>query len=406
MADESIMVRGNATIFLGGPPLVKAATGEEVTAEELGGAYLHTSTSGVADHYAQSEPHALAIARDVLASLNPPAPSERPWTDAAAIAAAAAAAGSAPFADPSSSFDPPLYPEDELRGAIPADPRVPFDVRGVLARVLDGSRFEEFKRNYGPTLVCGFGSIHGCPVGVVANNGVIFSEAATKGAHFVQLCAQRGVPLLFLQNVTGFMVGKQAEAGGIAKHGAKMVMAVANADVPKITVVIGGSYGAGNYGMCGRAFSPHFLFTWPNARVSVMGGDQAAGVLAQVERDKRQRARGKKGGGKPGGAEEEEEVWPAAEEEAFRRAIRERYDREGCPYYASARLWDDGSILPQDTRRVVGMALAAALNGFIGGGAAGAFGGGGGAGSGGGGGVVAGGWGLGDRNTSYGVFRM
>jgi 3-methylcrotonyl-CoA carboxylase beta subunit len=396
MADESIMVRGSATIFLGGPPLVKAATGEEVTAEELGGALLHTTTSGVADHLAQSEPHALAIARDVLATLGAPARSERaPWSDLAAGASCAAA-------------DPPLFPESELRGAIPADPRSPFDVRGVLARVLDGSRFEEFKQNFGATLVCGFGAVHGCPVGVVANNGVILSEAAAKAAHFVQLCGQRGIPLLFLQNVTGFMVGKAAEAGGIAKHGAKMVMAVANADVPKITVVVGGSYGAGNYGMCGRAFSPHFLFTWPNARVSVMGGSQAAGVLAQVERDKRRRRRRKgaataaaaaaAGEGKEERDEEEEAVWPAAEEEAFRRSIRERYDREGCPYYASARLWDDGCIAPEDTRRAVGMALAASLGGFIGGGAA--------AGGGGGGGIVAGGWGLGDRNTSYGVVRM
>ena len=397
MADESIMVRGNATIFLGGPPLVKAATGEEVTAEALGGALLHTTASGVADHYAQNEPHALAIARDVLASLNPPAPADRPCCY---YGGAAAAAG---------GDDPPLYPAEELRGAVPADPRQPFDVRGVLARVLDGSRFEEFKRNYGETLVCGFGAIHGCPVGVVANNGVIFSEAAVKGAHFVQLCAQRGVPLLFLQNVTGFMIGRAAEQGGIAKHGAKMVQAVANADVPKITLVLGGSYGAGNYGMCGRAFSPHFLFTWPQARVSVMGGDQAAGVLAQVERDKRRRRRqmtkkGKgraQGGGGGGDDDDEEAVWPAAEEEEFRRAIRERYDREGCPYYASARLWDDGSIAPEDTRRVVGMALAAALQGHGQGGRAGAGGGGGG-----GDGVVAGGWGMGDRNTSYGVFRM
>jgi 3-methylcrotonyl-CoA carboxylase beta subunit len=404
MADESIMVRGNATIFLGGPPLVKAATGEEVTAEELGGAALHTTTSGVADHFAQNEPHALAIARDVLASINSPAPADRPW-----IGAAATASSLSP--SPSLHFDPPLYPEHELRGAIPADPRTPFDVRAVLARVLDGSRFEEFKRNYGPTLVCGFGSVYGSPVGVVANNGVIFGDAAVKGAHFVQLCAQRGIPLLFLQNVTGFMVGKAAEAGGIAKHGAKMVMAVSNADVPKITVVIGMSYGAGNYGMCGRAFSPHFLFTWPNARVSVMGGDQAAGVLAQVERDKRRRALmmsgGKKGGGGAAAAAtppSEEEVWPAAEEESFRQAIRDRYDREGCPYYASARLWDDGAILPRDTRRVVGMALAASLQGYLGGGAG--AGGGGGSAGGGGGGIVAGGWGLGDRNTSYGVFRM
>lgn len=339
MADESVIVAGNGTIFLGGPPLVRAATGAVVSAEELGGAALHCTTSGVTDHFAQDEPHALEIARSIFArNLNLDRP--KPSTAALDPGASDEQAGSR-------SWDEPLYDPAELRGAVPPDSRTPWDVRGVLGRILDGSRFEEFKSNYGKTLVTGFGSIYGQPVGVIANNGVLFSEAALKGAHFVQLCGQRRVPLLFLQNITGFMVGKKAEAGGIAKDGAKMVMAVANVKVPKVTVIIGGSFGAGNYGMCGRAFSPSFLYMWPNARISVMGGEQAAGVLAQVEADKAARS----------GA-----AWLPEKEVAFRAKIEARYDAEGCPYYASARLWDDGVIDPADTRRVVGMSLAAALN--------------------------------------------
>ncbi|PNW85327.1 hypothetical protein CHLRE_03g181200v5 [Chlamydomonas reinhardtii] len=324
MADECVIVRGNGTIFLGGPPLVKAATGEDVSAEDLGGADLHCSTSGVTDHYAQDEAHALAIARDIVAHLPLP-----PTT----------------LGPPATSWQEPVYPVEELRGVVPADARRPFDVRAVLARLLDGSRLDEFKTNYGTTLVTGFGSVYGQEVGVVANNGVLFSAAAQKGAHFVQLCAQRGVPLLFLQNITGFMVGRAAEAGGIAKDGAKMVRAVANADVPKVTVVIGGSFGAGNYGMCGRAYSPHFMYMWPNARIGVMGGEQAAGVLAQVEADK-QRRKGKQ--------------WAPEEEAKFRAAMTAAYDTQARPEYASARLWDDGCIDPADTRRVVGLSLAAA----------------------------------------------
>lgn len=327
MADESIIVRGNGTIFLGGPPLVKAATGEEVSAEDLGGAVLHCTTSGVADHLAQDEPHAMAICRDIVAGLNLPPPPTHPTVAA--------------------TWDEPLYPTEELRGVVPADPRQAFDVRAVLSRLLDGSRFEEFKSNYGKTLVTGFGSLCGIPVGVVANNGVLFSEAALKGAHFVELCSFRKVPLLFLQNITGFMVGRKYEAGGIAKDGAKMVMAVANAQVPKITLIIGGSFGAGNYGMCGRAYSPNFLFMWPNARISVMGGAQAAGVLAQVEADKRAR---------------EGHPWDQADEQEFRQRIAARYDEEGQPLYASARLWDDGVLDPAHTRRALALALAAALN--------------------------------------------
>ncbi|GLC44422.1 hypothetical protein PLESTF_000044000 [Pleodorina starrii] len=323
MADESVIVRGNGTIFLGGPPLVKAATGEDVTAEELGGADLHCSTSGVTDHYAQDEPHALAIARDIIAQLPPP-----PRGPSGAV-----------------QWQEPLFAAEELRGVVPADPRRAFDVRSVLARLMDGSRLDEFKANFGTTLVTGFGSLYGQPVGVVANNGVLFSDAAQKGAHFIQLCAQRGVPLLFLQNITGFMVGRQAEAGGIAKDGAKMVRAVANAEVPKVTVVIGGSFGAGNYGMCGRAYSPSFMYMWPNARIGVMGGEQAAGVLAQVESEKHRRS------GK---------TWPAEDEARFRASMTSLYDEQARPEYAGARLWDDGCIDPADTRRVVGLSLAAA----------------------------------------------
>lgn len=339
MADESVIVKGNGTIFLGGPPLVRAATGAVVTAEELGGAELHCTTSGVTDHFAQDEPHALAITRNIFANLNLRRGSigSVAGSNAQQVAAIAAAGG----------WDEPLYDPRELRGAVPPDSRTPWDVRSVLGRILDGSRFEEFKSNYGKTLVTGFGTIFGQPVGIVANNGVLFSEAALKGAHFVELCGQRKIPLLFLQNITGFMVGKKAEAGGIAKDGAKMVMAVANVKVPKVTVIIGGSFGAGNYGMCGRAYSPNFMYMWPNARISVMGGEQAAGVLAQVEADKHGR-----GGTK----------WPAEDEAAFKKKITDRYDAEGSPFFASARLWDDGVIDPADTRRVVGMSFAAALN--------------------------------------------
>ncbi len=325
MSDESIIVRNQGTIFLGGPPLVKAATGQVVTAEELGGADVHSRTSGVTDHYANDDAHALAIARRIVGDLN------RPKTPNIEIR---------PPVDP-------LYPADDLYGIIPADPRKPYDVREVIARLVDGSVFDEFKKLYGTTLVCGFAHIFGYPVGIVANNGILFSESAQKGAHFIELCAQRGIPLIFLQNVTGFMVGKKYEAGGIAKDGAKMVTAVACAKVPKFTVVIGGSFGAGNYGMCGRAYSPRFLWMWPNARISVMGGEQAAGVLAQIRRDALE-AQGKS--------------WSAEEEAAFKDPIRAQYESQGHPYHATARLWDDGIIDPADTRMVLGLALSAALN--------------------------------------------
>ncbi len=325
MSDESVIVKNQGTIFLGGPPLVKAATGEVVTAEELGGADLHSRTSGVTDHYANNDAHALAIARRLIANLNrvkPQGVEMRPPAE-------------------------PLYPAEELHGVIPADARKPFDVREVIARVVDGSVFDEFKKLYGATLVCGFAHIFGMPVGIIANNGILFSESALKGAHFVELCTQRGIPLVFLQNITGFMVGKKYEAGGIAKDGAKLVTAVACARVPKFTVVIGGSFGAGNYGMCGRAYSPRFLWMWPNARISVMGGEQAASVLAQIRRD----AAEAKGG-----------TWSAEEEQKFKTPIRAQYETQGHPYYASARLWDDGIIDPADTRVVLGLGLSAALN--------------------------------------------
>ena len=325
MADESIIVREQGTIFLGGPPLVKAATGEIVTAEDLGGADVHTRISGVADHFAQNDRHALAIARSVVANLN-----RRKRTDLELRAPVE-----------------PLYDARELYGVINADARKPYDVHEVIARIVDGSELDEFKARYGTTLVTGFARIHGYPVGIVANNGVLFSESAQKGAHFIELCAQRGTPLVFLQNVTGFMVGRRYEAGGIAKDGAKMVTAVSCAKVPKFTVIIGGSYGAGNYGMCGRAFEPRFLWMWPNARISVMGGEQAATVLATVRRD----AIEAKGG-----------AWSADEEARFKAPIRDQYEREGHPYYASARLWDDGVIDPADTRRVLALALSAAQN--------------------------------------------
>jgi 3-methylcrotonyl-CoA carboxylase beta subunit len=323
MSDEAIIVKGQGTIFLGGPPLVKAATGEVVTAEELGGAEVHTRTSGVADHYAQDDAHALALVRRAVAHLGPP-------PDPAAGAAA-----------------DPAHDPAELHGVVPADVRQPYDVREVIARVVDGSLFDEFKPLYGATLVTGFAAIAGMPVGILANNGILFSESALKGAHFIELCCQRRLPLVFLQNITGFMVGRKYEAGGIAKDGAKLVTAVACAAVPKITVVIGGSFGAGNYAMCGRAYSPRFLWMWPNARISVMGGEQAASVLAQIRRDR---------------AEGRGEAWTAEAEEAFKRPIREQYETQGHPYYATARLWDDGIIDPAETRTVLALSLAAALN--------------------------------------------
>jgi 3-methylcrotonyl-CoA carboxylase beta subunit len=325
MSDESIIVKEQGTIFLGGPPLVKAATGEIVTAEELGGADVHTRVSGVADHFALNDHHALAIARRIVGNLNRPKP--------------VATELAAPV--------PPRYAPEEVYGVISADPKKPYDVREVIARIVDGSEFDEFKARYGTTLVTGFARIWGYPVGIVANNGILFSESALKGAHFIELCTQRRIPLLFLQNITGFMVGQKYEAGGIARDGAKLVTAVACAQVPKFTVIIGGSYGAGNYGMCGRAFNPRFLWMWPNARISVMGGEQAATVLATVRRD----AIELKGG-----------QWSKDEEAAFRAPITEQYEREGHPYFASARLWDDGIIDPADTRRVLGLALSAALN--------------------------------------------
>ncbi|HEV7934034.1 MAG TPA: carboxyl transferase domain-containing protein [Actinomadura sp.] len=325
MSDEAVIVRGQGTIFLGGPPLVKAATGEVVTAEELGGGELHARTSGVTDHLADDDAHALRTVRDIVGTLGPRPP--RPWD---------IAPPEEPAADPA-----------ELYGVVPPDPRTPYDVREVIARVVDGSRFQEFKREYGPTLVTGFARIHGHPVGIVANNGILFGESAQKGAHFIELCDRRSVPLVFLQNITGFMVGREYEAGGIAKHGAKMVTAVACARVPKFTVVIGGSFGAGNYAMCGRAYSPRFLWMWPGARISVMGGEQAASVLATVRRDR---------------SESQGEDWAAEAEEEFKRPIREQYERQGNPYYSTARLWDDGVIDPMDTRRVLGLALSVAAN--------------------------------------------
>lgn len=325
MADESIIVKEQGTIFLAGPPLVKAATGEVVTAEELGGADVHCRTSGVSDHLAQNDNHALEIARSAVGNLNRVKDVQLNIKEVNA----------------------PDYSGEELYGVIPKDPRKPFDIKEVIARVVDGSEFDEFKALYGSTLVCGFAHIYGYPVGIVANNGILFGESAEKGAHFVELCAQRKIPLVFLQNITGFMVGKQYEAGGIAKHGAKMVTAVACAKVPKFTILVGGSYGAGNYGMCGRAFDPRFLFMWPNARISVMGGEQAAGVLAQVTRDQKE----KRG-----------ESWSEQDEADFKQPIIDTYEHQGHPYYASARLWDDGIIDPADTRQVLGLAISASLN--------------------------------------------
>ncbi|WP_462184284.1 carboxyl transferase domain-containing protein [Acinetobacter baumannii] len=323
MSDETIIVRNQGTIFLGGPPLVKAATGEVVSSEDLGGGDVHTRLSGVADHLAENDEHAIAIARNIVANLNKK-PNEL-----------------------NKQIDEPLFDASELYGVVPSDARKPFDVREVIARIVDGSRFDEFKARFGSTLVTGFASLYGMPVGIIANNGILFSESAQKGAHFIELCTQRNIPLLFIQNITGFMVGRQYENEGIAKHGAKLVMAVATANVPKLTLIIGGSFGAGNYGMCGRAYSPRFLWTWPNSRISVMGGEQAASVLSTLKRDQIEQK----------GAE-----WSAQEEDEFKQPIREQYERQGHPYYASARLWDDGVIDPAQTRHVLGLSLAAAMN--------------------------------------------
>ncbi|MBT2548579.1 carboxyl transferase domain-containing protein [Arthrobacter sp. ISL-65] len=320
MSDETVIVRNQGTIFLGGPPLVKAAIGEIVSAEELGGGDVHSRISGVTDHLAENDEHALQIVRDIVATLPGPA---------------------APVWDLDTAVEPAAGP-GQLYGAVPTDVNAQYDVREVIARLVDGSRFHEFKKNYGPTLVTGFARLHGHPVGIVANNGVLFSESALKGAHFIELCDQRGIPLLFLQNISGFMVGKDYEQGGIAKNGAKMVTAVATTRVPKLTVVVGGSFGAGNYSMCGRAYSPRFLWMWPASRISVMGGNQASSVLATVKRDQYQAA----------GQE-----WSAADEEAFKAPIRQQYEDQGSPYYSTARLWDDGVIDPADTRTVLGLAL-------------------------------------------------
>jgi 3-methylcrotonyl-CoA carboxylase beta subunit len=319
MSDESIIVRKQGTIFLGGPPLVQAATGEIVSAEDLGGADVHARTSGVVDHYAHDDRHALALCRRIVAGLNDV---KQPQIELR-------------------TPQPPRYDPAELYGVVPVDLRAPYDAREIIARIVDASEFDEFKHLYATTLICGFAHIFGYPVGILANNGILFSESALKGAHFVELCSQRGIPLVFLQNITGFMVGRKYEAGGIAKDGAKLVTAVSTTSVPKFTVIVGGSYGAGNYGMCGRAYEPRFLFMWPNARISVMGGEQAAMVLAQVRR------------GEPQSMEQEE---------AFKAPIRAQYETQGHPYYATARVWDDGIIDPADTRRVLGLALSAALN--------------------------------------------
>jgi 3-methylcrotonyl-CoA carboxylase beta subunit len=318
MSDESIIVKGQGTIFLGGPPLVKAATGEIVTPEELGGAEVHTRVSGVVDHYALNDPHALSLVRKIVANLN--------YRKSVSLQTRAPR--------------DPLYPAEEIYGVIPADPRKPYDVREVIARLVDGSELDEFKQNYGTTLVTGFAHLHGYPVAILANNGILYSESSLKATHFIELASQRGIPLLFLQNITGYMVGKKYEAGGIAKDGAKMVTAVATAKVPKFTLILGGSFGAGNYGMCGRAYSPRFLWMWPNARISIMGGEQAASVLATVKGDFRSKDA----------------------EENFKAPIREQYERQGHPYYASARLWDDGVVDPADTRRLLGLAISASLN--------------------------------------------
>ncbi len=325
MCDESIIVKQQATVFLAGPPLVKAATGEEVSAEELGGAEVHCKQSGVTDHLAEDDSHALSIARDIVLHLN------RKKDLPVKVR----------------ETKEPLYPSSDLLGIIPKDAKQPFDIREVISRLVDGSEFHEFKPLYGSTLVCGFAHLHGYPVGIIANNGILFSESALKGAHFIELCNQRKIPLIFLQNITGFMVGKKYEHEGIAKNGAKMVTAVSCASVPKFTVIVGGSYGAGNYGMCGRAFGARMVWTWPNSRISVMGGEQAASVLATVKRDNFDR----KG-----------EDWSSEDEEAFKQPIRQEYEKNGNPYFATARLWDDGIIDPRDTRKVLGLAIAASMN--------------------------------------------
>jgi 3-methylcrotonyl-CoA carboxylase beta subunit len=325
MSDETVIVRRQGTIFLGGPPLVKAATGEVVSAEDLGGADVHARQSGVADHYATDDRHALAIVRRIVGTLN-----TRKGVDI-------------DLAEPVA----PKYPVEDLEAIVPTDLKKQYDIREVIARLVDGSEFDEFKRLYGTTLVTGFARLWGMPIGILGNNGILFSESALKGAHFIELCCQRRIPLLFLQNISGFMVGRQYEAGGIAKDGAKLVTAVACAQVPKITLLLGGSFGAGNYGMCGRAYGPRFLFTWPNSRISVMGGEQAASVLATVRRDN---------------IEADGKAWGVDEEEGFKAPIRHKYEQEGSPYYATARLWDDGIILPSETRRVLGLAFSATLN--------------------------------------------
>ncbi|WOE33333.1 MULTISPECIES: carboxyl transferase domain-containing protein [unclassified Acinetobacter] len=325
MSDETIIVRNQGTIFLGGPPLVKAATGEIVSSEDLGGGDVHTRLSGVADHLAENDQHALAIARNIVANLN-----IKPQHTTMAL-----------------DIEAPLFDATELYGIVPHDTRKPFDVREIIARIVDGSRFDEFKARFGTTLVTGFATLYGIKIGIIANNGILFSESAQKGAHFIELCAQRNIPLLFLQNITGFMVGRQYENDGIAKNGAKLVTAVATANVPKLTLVIGGSFGAGNYGMCGRAYSPRFMWTWPNSRISVMGGEQAASVLATLKRDQ---------------IEDKGQQWSHQEEEQFKQPIRQQYERQGHPYYASARLWDDGVIDPVQSREVLGLSLISALN--------------------------------------------
>jgi 3-methylcrotonyl-CoA carboxylase beta subunit len=323
MSDETVIVKAQGTIFLAGPPLVKAATGEVVSAEDLGGGDIHTRISGVSDHLAENDAHALAIAREIVATLP---------------------RGEDPFPE---DYEEPLYPREELRGTAETDLRKPFDVKEIIARITDGSEFHEFKARYGESLVCGFARIEGQDIGILGNNGVLFAESAQKGAHFVELCCQRKIPLLFLQNISGFMVGKDAEHGGIAKHGAKMVTAVSCADVPKITVIVGGSYGAGNYGMCGRAYQPRFLFMWPNARISVMGGSAAANVLATVRED---------------ALEAKGQSWTENERAEFKKPIEEQFETQGSPYYSTARLWDDGIIDPADTRKVIALSLRAALN--------------------------------------------
>lgn len=325
MADESIMVRNQATIFLAGPPLVKAATGEVISPEELGGADIHCKKSGVADYYAENDTHALQMARNVVKNLNRTKNISLKRID---------------------SLEP-AYSFDELEGIIPCDPRKPFDIREIIARIVDNSELDEFKALFGTTLVCGFAHLYGYPVGIIANNGILFGDSALKGTHFIELCCKRNIPLIFLQNITGFMVGSKYEASGIAKHGAKMVAAVSAAQVPKFTVIVGGSFGAGNYAMCGRAYAPRFLWSWPNARISVMGGEQAANVLAQINRDKHAK---------------HNTIWPQDEEESFKDKLREQFETQGNPYYASARLWDDGVINPQDTRKILGLSLSAALN--------------------------------------------